>query len=58
MDRVNEPDENGSISNLLNPDAEKQTFGESRKTSQSSGTKMAFYSNIFVKVRSMLFVSP
>ncbi|MFS7974059.1 hypothetical protein Hanom_Chr09g00864001 [Helianthus anomalus] len=30
MDGVNEPDENGKISNLLDPDAEKQTFG--RKT--------------------------
>ncbi|MFS8033839.1 hypothetical protein Hanom_Chr17g01574291 [Helianthus anomalus] len=27
MDGVNEPDENGKISNLLDPDAEKQTFG-------------------------------
>ncbi|MFS7889895.1 hypothetical protein Hanom_Chr00s000005g01612351 [Helianthus anomalus] len=27
MDGVNELDENGKISNLLNPDAEKQTFG-------------------------------
>ncbi|MFS7940791.1 hypothetical protein Hanom_Chr05g00468521 [Helianthus anomalus] len=27
MDGVNEPDENGKISNLLDPDVEKQTFG-------------------------------
>ncbi|MFS7999077.1 hypothetical protein Hanom_Chr12g01161741 [Helianthus anomalus] len=27
MDGVKEPDENGKISNLLDPDAEKQTFG-------------------------------
>ncbi|MFS7999358.1 hypothetical protein Hanom_Chr12g01165101 [Helianthus anomalus] len=27
MDGVNEPDENGKISNFLDPDAEKQTFG-------------------------------
>ncbi|MFS7964804.1 hypothetical protein Hanom_Chr08g00754671 [Helianthus anomalus] len=27
MDGVNEPDENDKISNLLDPDAEKQTFG-------------------------------
>ncbi|MFS8030926.1 hypothetical protein Hanom_Chr17g01539761 [Helianthus anomalus] len=27
MDGVNEPDENGKISNLLDPDEEKQTFG-------------------------------
>ncbi|MFS8001654.1 hypothetical protein Hanom_Chr13g01192871 [Helianthus anomalus] len=43
MDGVNEPDENGKISNLLNPDAEKQTLGRSRKTSQT-WTKMPFYS--------------
>ncbi|MFS7942374.1 hypothetical protein Hanom_Chr06g00487651 [Helianthus anomalus] len=30
MDGVNEPDENSKISNLLDPGAEKQTFG--RKT--------------------------
>ncbi|MFS7982305.1 hypothetical protein Hanom_Chr10g00961221 [Helianthus anomalus] len=43
MDGVNEPDENSKISNLLDPDAEKQTFlDESRKTSQTSGTKMRF----------------
>ncbi|MFS7951782.1 hypothetical protein Hanom_Chr07g00599211 [Helianthus anomalus] len=28
MDGVNKPDENGKISNLLDPDAEKQTFGK------------------------------
>ncbi|MFS7922428.1 hypothetical protein Hanom_Chr03g00249031 [Helianthus anomalus] len=44
MDGVNKPDENGKISNLLDRDAEKQTFGQSRKTDQTSGTKMAFYS--------------
>ncbi|MFS7920762.1 hypothetical protein Hanom_Chr03g00228571 [Helianthus anomalus] len=27
MDGVNKPDVNGKISNLLDPDAEKQTFG-------------------------------
>ncbi|MFS7931845.1 hypothetical protein Hanom_Chr04g00360821 [Helianthus anomalus] len=27
MDGVNKPDENGKISNLLDPDAKKQTFG-------------------------------
>ncbi|MFS7907943.1 hypothetical protein Hanom_Chr01g00077411 [Helianthus anomalus] len=27
MDRVNEPDENGKIPNLLDPDAEKKNFG-------------------------------
>ncbi|MFS8011334.1 hypothetical protein Hanom_Chr14g01307861 [Helianthus anomalus] len=28
MDGVHEPDENGKISNLLDPDAEKQTSGQ------------------------------
>ncbi|MFS7941148.1 hypothetical protein Hanom_Chr05g00472761 [Helianthus anomalus] len=28
MDGVNELDENGNISNLLDPDAENQTFGQ------------------------------
>ncbi|MFS7957782.1 hypothetical protein Hanom_Chr07g00670461 [Helianthus anomalus] len=49
MDGVNEPDENGKISNLLDPDAEKvknKPLDESRKTSQTSGTNMAFYSSI------------
>ncbi|KAJ0952678.1 hypothetical protein HanPSC8_Chr02g0075101 [Helianthus annuus] len=32
MNGVNEMDENGKISNLLNPDAEKQTF---RRKSQN-----------------------
>ncbi|MFS7954964.1 hypothetical protein Hanom_Chr07g00636881 [Helianthus anomalus] len=43
MDGVNEPDENGKISNLLDPDAEKQTFRDDI-TGQTSRTKMAFYS--------------
>ncbi|MFS7932933.1 hypothetical protein Hanom_Chr04g00373701 [Helianthus anomalus] len=44
MDGVNKPDENGKISNLLDPDAEKQTFGQKSRTCQTSGTKMTFYS--------------
>ncbi|MFS7906401.1 hypothetical protein Hanom_Chr01g00058761 [Helianthus anomalus] len=44
MDEVNEPDENGKISTLLDPDAENKPVDESRKTDQTSGTKMAFYS--------------
>ncbi|MFS7985826.1 hypothetical protein Hanom_Chr11g01003191 [Helianthus anomalus] len=32
MDGVNEPDENGKISNLLDTDAEKQTFGRKSQT--------------------------
>ncbi|MFS7921964.1 hypothetical protein Hanom_Chr03g00243071 [Helianthus anomalus] len=47
MDGVNEPDENDKISNLLNPDAEKQIFGQTSQTGQTSGTKMAFYSPFF-----------
>ncbi|MFS8001799.1 hypothetical protein Hanom_Chr13g01194601 [Helianthus anomalus] len=38
MDGVNEPDENGKISNLLDPDAEKQTFG--RKSQNWSNLKL------------------
>ncbi|MFS7895927.1 putative transcription factor WD40-like family [Helianthus anomalus] len=44
MDGVNEPDGNGKISNLLDPDVKKKTYDESRKTDQTLGTKMAFYS--------------
>ncbi|MFS8017714.1 hypothetical protein Hanom_Chr15g01383661 [Helianthus anomalus] len=45
MDGVNEPDENGKISNLLDPNAKKQTFGrKSQNWPKTSGTKMAFYS--------------
>ncbi|KAJ0929095.1 putative transcription factor WD40-like family [Helianthus annuus] len=44
MDGVNEPDENGKISNLLDPDAENKPLDESRKTGQTSWTKMPFYS--------------
>ncbi|MFS7957634.1 hypothetical protein Hanom_Chr07g00668661 [Helianthus anomalus] len=44
MDGVNEPDENGKISNLLAPDAKNKPLNKSRKTGQTLGTKMAFYS--------------
>ncbi|KAJ0848541.1 hypothetical protein HanPSC8_Chr13g0558711 [Helianthus annuus] len=46
MNEVNEPDENGKISNLLNPDVMRKNkpFDESCKTGQTSRTKMAFYS--------------
>ncbi|MFS7928600.1 hypothetical protein Hanom_Chr04g00322681 [Helianthus anomalus] len=44
MDGVNEPNENGKISNLLDPDAKNKPLDESRKTGQTSGTKMTFYS--------------
>ncbi|KAJ0826358.1 hypothetical protein HanRHA438_Chr17g0813421 [Helianthus annuus] len=44
MDGVNEPDENGKISNLLDTDAENKPLDESRKTSQTTVTKMTFYS--------------
>ncbi|MFS7915977.1 hypothetical protein Hanom_Chr02g00171701 [Helianthus anomalus] len=62
MDGVNEPDKNGKISNLLDPDAEQQTFylfifylfiyfylDGSRKTHQTSWTKMTFYSFYYYK---------
>ncbi|MFS7941725.1 hypothetical protein Hanom_Chr06g00479611 [Helianthus anomalus] len=45
MDGVNKVDENGMISSLWDPDAEKQTFGRKSKTGQTSRTKMTFYSN-------------
>ncbi|MFS7985242.1 hypothetical protein Hanom_Chr11g00996201 [Helianthus anomalus] len=32
MDGVNESDENGRISNFLDPDAKKQTFGRKSQT--------------------------
>ncbi|MFS7990436.1 hypothetical protein Hanom_Chr11g01058861 [Helianthus anomalus] len=45
MDGVNQSDENDKISNLLDLDAKKnKTQDESRKTGQTSRTKMAFYS--------------
>ncbi|MFS7908999.1 hypothetical protein Hanom_Chr01g00089661 [Helianthus anomalus] len=43
MDGVYKPDESGKISNLLDPNVEKKPLDESRKTGQTSGTKMAFY---------------
>ncbi|MFS7933734.1 hypothetical protein Hanom_Chr04g00383291 [Helianthus anomalus] len=43
MDVVNELDENGKISNLLDPDADKKPFNESRKRGQTLRAKMAFY---------------
>ncbi|MFS7994849.1 hypothetical protein Hanom_Chr12g01110951 [Helianthus anomalus] len=43
MDGVNEPDKNGKISNLLNPDAEKQTF---TKIAKLAKPKTAFYSKL------------
>ncbi|KAF5800099.1 hypothetical protein HanXRQr2_Chr07g0312121 [Helianthus annuus] len=46
MNRVNEPDENDKISNLLYPDAVKQNFDENRKTGQTFGTNKTFYSNL------------
>ncbi|MFS7984685.1 hypothetical protein Hanom_Chr11g00989451 [Helianthus anomalus] len=45
MDGVNEPDEHGKISNLLDSDAEKQTFGrKSQKWPNLKRTKTTFYS--------------
>ncbi|MFS7984816.1 hypothetical protein Hanom_Chr11g00991091 [Helianthus anomalus] len=46
MDGVNEPDEDGKISNLLDPDAEKQTFGRnSQKLAIPQGRKWHFTLN-------------
>ncbi|MFS7980050.1 hypothetical protein Hanom_Chr10g00934831 [Helianthus anomalus] len=42
MDGVNELDENGMISNLLDPDTEKQTFGRKSQNLLNSGTKITF----------------
>ncbi|MFS7962964.1 hypothetical protein Hanom_Chr08g00732661 [Helianthus anomalus] len=46
MDGVNETDKNGKVSNLLDPNAKNKPLDESRKTGQTSGTKMTFYSKI------------
>ncbi|MFS8031811.1 hypothetical protein Hanom_Chr17g01550331 [Helianthus anomalus] len=45
MDGVNELDDIGKISNLLDPDTKTKSLDESRKTGQTSWTKLAFYSN-------------
>ncbi|KAF5757810.1 hypothetical protein HanXRQr2_Chr17g0831161 [Helianthus annuus] len=47
MDGVNELDESDKISNLLDPDAKKQTFIRKSQIDQTSKTKMTFYSYIF-----------
>ncbi|MFS7942258.1 hypothetical protein Hanom_Chr06g00486251 [Helianthus anomalus] len=47
MDGVNEPNENGKILNLLDPDDKNKPLDESCKTGQTSRTKMAFYSIYF-----------
>ncbi|MFS7964700.1 hypothetical protein Hanom_Chr08g00753371 [Helianthus anomalus] len=44
MDGVNEPYENGKNLNILDPYAQNKPLDERRKTGQTSGTKMAFYS--------------
>ncbi|MFS8011676.1 hypothetical protein Hanom_Chr14g01311831 [Helianthus anomalus] len=44
MDGVDELDENGKISNLLDPDAEKQTFGRKSQNWPNLRDEMAFYS--------------
>ncbi|MFS7981362.1 hypothetical protein Hanom_Chr10g00950031 [Helianthus anomalus] len=50
MDGVNKPDENGKISNLLVPDAEKQTFGRMSPTwpnlRDENGILLFFYNCI------------
>ncbi|MFS7957809.1 hypothetical protein Hanom_Chr07g00670761 [Helianthus anomalus] len=55
MDGVNEPDENGKISNgkisnLWILMRKNKPLDESRKTDQTSGTKMAFYSSESMKL--------
>ncbi|KAJ0843005.1 hypothetical protein HanRHA438_Chr15g0686631 [Helianthus annuus] len=45
MDGVNELNENGKILNLLDPERKNKPLDEIRKTGQTSGTKMAFYSH-------------
>ncbi|MFS7910781.1 hypothetical protein Hanom_Chr02g00110221 [Helianthus anomalus] len=42
MDGVNELDENSKISNLLDPDAEKQTFGRKSQNWPNLGRKCHF----------------
>ncbi|MFS7921291.1 hypothetical protein Hanom_Chr03g00235071 [Helianthus anomalus] len=44
MDGVNEPDETGKISNLLDPNVEKQTFGQKSQNWPNLRPKIAFYS--------------
>ncbi|MFS7949104.1 hypothetical protein Hanom_Chr06g00567631 [Helianthus anomalus] len=44
MDGVNESDENGKISNHLDPDRKNKPLDENHKSGQTSGTEMAFYS--------------
>ncbi|MFS7954903.1 hypothetical protein Hanom_Chr07g00636101 [Helianthus anomalus] len=46
MDGVNAPDENGKISNLMDPDAEKQTFGQKSQNWPNLRVKIAFYSKM------------
>ncbi|MFS7898308.1 hypothetical protein Hanom_Chr17g01540221 [Helianthus anomalus] len=45
MDGVNESDENGKTSNLLDPDAEKQTFGRKSQKEPNLRDEMAFCCN-------------
>ncbi|MFS7914033.1 hypothetical protein Hanom_Chr02g00148651 [Helianthus anomalus] len=59
MNGVNEPDENGKILNLLDPDAEKQTFGRKsqnwtnlRETDENSILlKKNFFKKLGIKVK-------
>ncbi|MFS7952587.1 hypothetical protein Hanom_Chr07g00608761 [Helianthus anomalus] len=55
MDGVNKSDENGKISNLLDHMRINKALDESRKTGQTSGTKMAFYSLINVHFATSMF---
>ncbi|MFS7908859.1 hypothetical protein Hanom_Chr01g00088011 [Helianthus anomalus] len=44
MNRVNEPDENGRFQSFRIQMRKNKPLDESRKTGQTLGTKMAFYS--------------
>ncbi|MFS7951029.1 hypothetical protein Hanom_Chr07g00590271 [Helianthus anomalus] len=49
MDGVNEPDEHGKISNLTDPDAERQTFGRKSQIGQTSEIQNGILFPILVK---------
>ncbi|MFS7998336.1 hypothetical protein Hanom_Chr12g01152531 [Helianthus anomalus] len=47
MDGVSDPDDNGMISNLLDLDAEKQTFERNLQNWLNLTDEMAFYSTYY-----------
>ncbi|MFS7967157.1 hypothetical protein Hanom_Chr09g00782471 [Helianthus anomalus] len=50
-DGINKPNENGKISNLLDPDAEKQTFGRKSQNWPNLRDEMAFFSKYFLYIK-------